>query len=165
MQLRVSHRKLSHYEASDLGGKFELKNVESVGKVRWKGRFHQQVKQIRLLVYQNIIMPPKKRAKLAKDAANVEKKAKSEPGRSGPKKIAKNGGGGDAEKCGEKRYWLMKAEPESRIENGVDVKFGIDDLTKEPDQTACWDGVRNYQARNFMRDQMKLGDLAFFYHR
>ena len=63
------------------------------------------------------------------------------------------------------RYWLMKAEPESRIENGVDVKFGIDDLMKEPNQTACWDGVRNYQARNFMRDQMSIGDLAFFYHR
>ncbi len=63
------------------------------------------------------------------------------------------------------QYWLMKAEPESRIENGVDVKFGVDDLMKEPNQTACWDGVRNYQARNFMRDQMSVGDLAFFYHR
>ena len=63
------------------------------------------------------------------------------------------------------KYWLMKAEPESRIENGVDVKFGVDDLMKEPNQTACWDGVRNYQARNFMRDQMSVGDLAFFYHR
>eukprot|EP00794_Sanderia_malayensis_P004595 gene4595-5198_t len=61
-------------------------------------------------------------------------------------------------------YWLMKAEPESRIENGVDVKFGIDDLMQEPMQTAHWDGVRNYQARNFMRDQMKIGQQAFFYH-
>ena len=59
----------------------------------------------------------------------------------------------------------MKSEPESRIENGVDVKFGIEDLKKEPDMTACWDGVRNYQARNFLRDQMKIGDTAFFYHR
>ncbi|XP_068711285.1 thymocyte nuclear protein 1-like [Montipora foliosa] len=60
--------------------------------------------------------------------------------------------------------WLMKSEPESRFEKGVDVKFGIEDLKSEPNQTACWDGVRNYQARNFMRDQMKIGQLAFFYH-
>jgi len=61
-------------------------------------------------------------------------------------------------------FWLMKSEPETRIEKGVDVKFGIEDLMKEPKQTACWDGVRNYQARNFMRDQMKKGQQAFFYH-
>jgi predicted RNA-binding protein with PUA-like domain len=53
------------------------------------------------------------------------------------------------------RYWLMKSEP--------DV-FGIDDLAKEPGRTAAWWGVRNYQARNFMRDDMSVGDLAFFYH-
>nr|ALY05318.1 thymocyte nuclear protein [Clytia hemisphaerica] len=64
----------------------------------------------------------------------------------------------------EQKFWLMKSEPETRIEKGVDVKFGIEDLKKEPKQTACWDGVRNYQARNFMRDQMKVGDKAFFYH-
>jgi predicted RNA-binding protein with PUA-like domain len=52
-------------------------------------------------------------------------------------------------------YWLMKSEP--------DV-FGIDDLKARPDRTEPWDGVRNYQARNMMRDQMKRGDLAFFYH-
>lgn len=53
------------------------------------------------------------------------------------------------------RYWLMKSEP-------ADVS--IDDLATLPNQTVDWYGVRNYQARNFMRDQMKLGDLAFFYH-
>ncbi|XP_016012018.2 thymocyte nuclear protein 1 isoform X3 [Rousettus aegyptiacus] len=42
-------------------------------------------------------------------------------------------------------YWLMKSEPESRLEKGVDVKFSIEDLKAEPKQTACWDGVRNYQ--------------------
>ncbi|XP_020824429.1 thymocyte nuclear protein 1 isoform X2 [Phascolarctos cinereus] len=42
-------------------------------------------------------------------------------------------------------YWLMKSEPESRLEKGVDVKFGIEDLKSQPKQTACWDGVRNYQ--------------------
>ena len=51
------------------------------------------------------------------------------------------------------QYWLMKSEP--------DV-YGFDDLKKE--KTDHWDGIRNYQARNFMRDQMKKGDLAFFYH-
>ncbi|XP_074072382.1 thymocyte nuclear protein 1 [Macrotis lagotis] len=60
-------------------------------------------------------------------------------------------------------YWLMKSEPESRLEKGVDVKFGIEDLRAQPQQTACWDGVRNYQARNFLR-AMKLGEKAFFYH-
>jgi predicted RNA-binding protein with PUA-like domain len=52
-------------------------------------------------------------------------------------------------------YWLMKSEP--------DV-FGIDDLASRPKKTEHWDGVRNYQARNMMRDEMKKGDQAFFYH-
>jgi predicted RNA-binding protein with PUA-like domain len=51
-------------------------------------------------------------------------------------------------------YWLMKSEP--------DV-FSIDDLRRRPQQTERWDGVRNFQARNYMRE-MKQGDLAFFYH-
>lgn len=53
------------------------------------------------------------------------------------------------------KYWLMKSEP--------DV-FGIDDLSNAPGMTEPWDGVRNYQARNMMRDDMKTGDLAFLYH-
>ncbi|XP_015393201.1 thymocyte nuclear protein 1 isoform X1 [Panthera pardus] len=74
-------------------------------------------------------------------------------------------------------YWLMKSEAESRLEKGVDVKFSIEDLKAQPKQTACWDGVRNYQwvrrkvvvysplgqARNFLR-AMKLEQEAFFYH-
>lgn len=60
-------------------------------------------------------------------------------------------------------FWLLKSEPESRLENGMDLKFGIEDLKKEPNQTACWDGVRNYQARNFMR-AMRVGQKGFFYH-
>lgn len=52
-------------------------------------------------------------------------------------------------------YWLMKSEPET---------FGIDALAARPRRTTHWDGVRNFQARNFMRDQMRVGDLAFFYH-
>jgi predicted RNA-binding protein with PUA-like domain len=53
------------------------------------------------------------------------------------------------------RYWLMKSEP-------GDVS--IDDLAKMPNQTVDWYGVRNYQARNFMRDQMNIGDGVLFYH-
>ncbi|XP_027417983.1 thymocyte nuclear protein 1 isoform X4 [Bos indicus x Bos taurus] len=60
-------------------------------------------------------------------------------------------------------YWLMKSEPESRLEKGVDVKFSIEDLQAQPRQTTCWDGVRNYQARNFLR-AMRLDEEAFFYH-
>ena len=60
-------------------------------------------------------------------------------------------------------YWLIKSEPESRFEKGIDVKFGLNDLKNEPDQTACWDGVRNYQARNHMIS-MKIGQKALFYH-
>lgn len=52
-------------------------------------------------------------------------------------------------------YWLMKSEP---------TAFSIDDLEQMPQQTEHWDGVRNYQARNMMRDQMKVGDRVFFYH-
>lgn len=52
-------------------------------------------------------------------------------------------------------YWIMKSEP--------DV-FSIDDLKQRPNQTESWDGVRNYQARNMLRDLMKPGDAAFFYH-
>ena len=55
----------------------------------------------------------------------------------------------------EKRYWLFKSEP---------TAYSFTDLRNEPDQTAEWDGVRNYQARNFMRDDMKVGDRVLFYH-
>ncbi|KIW50897.1 hypothetical protein PV05_09675 [Exophiala xenobiotica] len=60
------------------------------------------------------------------------------------------------------QYWLMKAEPQSRIEKGVDVKFSIDDLAAKVEPEG-WDGVRNPAARNNMR-AMRKGDLAFFYH-
>jgi predicted RNA-binding protein with PUA-like domain len=53
------------------------------------------------------------------------------------------------------RLWLMKSEPD---------EFSIDDLVRAPSQTTPWVGVRNYQARNFMRDDMRIGDRAFFYH-
>lgn len=52
-------------------------------------------------------------------------------------------------------YWLFKSEPDA---------FGIDDLIAMKGKRDHWDGIRNYQARNLMRDQMKIGDLGFFYH-
>jgi predicted RNA-binding protein with PUA-like domain len=53
------------------------------------------------------------------------------------------------------KHWLMKSEPD---------EFGIEDLVNAPKKSTPWFGVRNYQARNFMRDQMRVGDLVFFYH-
>ena len=55
----------------------------------------------------------------------------------------------------EKRYWIVKSEPST---------FSFDDLMKAKDKTTQWDGVRNFVARNFMRDGMKLGDQVYFYH-
>ena len=52
-------------------------------------------------------------------------------------------------------YWLMKSEP---------AEFSIDDLVKAPRKTTPWFGVRNYQARNYMRDVMRVGDGVLFYH-
>ncbi|KAK7736137.1 hypothetical protein SLS53_007164 [Cytospora paraplurivora] len=67
-----------------------------------------------------------------------------------------------SESTSDRQYWLLKAEPESRFENGVDVKFSIDDLAARTEPEP-WDGIRNYVARNNLR-AMKKGDLAFFYH-
>ena len=55
----------------------------------------------------------------------------------------------------ERKYWLFKSEP---------TAYSFSDLLGEPDRTAEWDGVRNYQARNYMRDEMKVGDGVLFYH-
>lgn len=53
------------------------------------------------------------------------------------------------------RYWLMKSEPDT---------FGIEDLARAPRKRTRWDGVRNFQVRNMLRDEMKKGDLALFWH-
>lgn len=53
------------------------------------------------------------------------------------------------------QYWLFKSDTDC---------YSINDLQSAPNQTTSWDGVRNYQARNFMRDEMRIGDLGFFYH-
>ncbi len=52
-------------------------------------------------------------------------------------------------------FWLFKSEPD---------KYSIEDLKNEPEHTACWDGIRNYQARNFLRDEVKIGDMVLYYH-
>ncbi len=54
-----------------------------------------------------------------------------------------------------RRYWLMKSDPDT---------FGLRHLKKSPKQTTCWDGVRNYQARNLLRDEIAVGDRVLFYH-
>ncbi len=86
-------------------------------------------------------------------------KKKSAPKKKTGKSTAPGGGPWEAvfapRKPGELRYWLIKSEP--------DV-FSWNDLLKARKQTTCWDGVRNYAARNFMRDGMKKGDRLFWYH-
>ena len=69
----------------------------------------------------------------------------------GMERLTKRGLPGMSQK---RKYWLMKSEPSA---------FSIDDLAQSPAQTTCWDGVRNYQARNFMRG-MAVGDQVLFYH-
>ena len=78
------------------------------------------------------------------------------------RRAAKAGTGGGAwdwvfapRRAGERRYWLVKSEPEV---------FSFDDLLGTPGRTTHWDGVRNHTARNFLRDGVKLGDEVFFYH-
>ena len=75
------------------------------------------------------------------------------------KKPAKEGGAWSAvlapRKPGEKRFWLVKSEPSV---------FSFDDLLRIHNKTTHWNGVRNFAARNFMKDGMKLGDRVFFYH-
>src|SRR5438477_5567271 len=77
-----------------------------------------------------------------------------------PKKSAKNKDASPwdwvfSRNPGEQRYWLVKVEP--------DV-FSFDALLKKPNKTTQWDGVRNYVARNFLRNGMKVGDRVFYYH-
>ena len=55
----------------------------------------------------------------------------------------------------QRKYWLFKSEP---------TAYSIEDLAAEPDKTTYWDGVRNYQARNMLRDEIKVGDRVLFYH-
>ena len=95
-------------------------------------------------------MRPKKAR--AKTKSNAARKSVAKPAK-------KSGGAWDAvfapRAAGERRYWLVKSEP--------DV-FSFDDLLRIHNKTTHWNGVRNFAARNFMKDGMKLGDRVFFYH-
>ncbi|XP_040902247.1 thymocyte nuclear protein 1 [Toxotes jaculatrix] len=117
-------------------------------------------------------MPPAKKARVGKRTANSDRGDVGETVSPAKERVGGKRKAAASVQAGEKKerpgppeysHWLMKSEPESRFENGIDVKFGIEDLKALPNQTSCWDGVRNYQARNFMR-QMKEGQTAFFYH-
>ncbi|KAI9014206.1 PUA-like domain-containing protein [Hyaloraphidium curvatum] len=92
----------------------------------------------------------------AKPAVEGDKSAKSKA-----KPASEPAGEASASSAEGPRYWLMKAEAETRVHNGHDVKFSIDDL--ESAGTSNWDGVRNAQAKNFMK-AMALGDKVLFYH-
>ena len=102
-------------------------------------------------------MAKKKAANPAPSAKREGKKTAAKP--TSKPDAKKKGGAWDAvlapRSPGEKRYWLVKSEPEV---------FSFDDLLKRPNKTTHWDGVRNFAARNFMRDGMKVGDRVFYYH-
>ena len=95
---------------------------------------------------------PKAQPKAKPKAQPKAKRAAQKPG-------AKAGGPWAAafatRAAGEKRYWLVKSEPQV---------FSFDDLLRKHNKTTHWDGVRNFAARNFMKDGMKLGDRVFYYH-
>ncbi|EYB27158.1 hypothetical protein FG05_12606 [Fusarium graminearum] len=111
---------------------------------------------------------PKQQKLAAKEAAKPKKSAKKQEAPIGTRAESEDPDidsipttNPDAPRHDGQWYWLMKAEPETRIENGVDVKFSIDDLRAKTEPEG-WDGIRAYAARNNMR-KMNAGDLAFFY--
>ncbi|XP_025087642.1 thymocyte nuclear protein 1-like isoform X1 [Pomacea canaliculata] len=113
-------------------------------------------------------MPPRKKRK----TVDVERKLHDKQSEVPPKSTKRSRGKDDQKTISSDSsarklvytHWLLKSEPDSRIENGVDMKFSFDDLKNRPNQTEHWDGVRNYQARNFLRDEIKEGHEVFFYH-
>jgi len=103
-------------------------------------------------------MAAKKKVAAKKPAAKAKPAPKAKPAQKA-KPAPKPGGPWAATFAprapGERRYWLVKSEP---------TVFSFSDLLAAPAKTTCWDGVRNYAARNFIRDGMKLGDGVLFYH-
>ena len=101
--------------------------------------------------------PKKKAAKAAKKS--VPKKAATKQAATKPAAAKHEGGAWAAvftpRAPGERRYWLVKSEPST---------FSFDDLVAAKNRTTQWDGVRNFVARNFLRDGMQVGDQVFFYH-
>jgi predicted RNA-binding protein with PUA-like domain len=95
--------------------------------------------------------PPRSATPRAKAPAQAARKAAAKPGTPAAKPSTAPG----PRKPGERRYWLLKTEPQS---------FSFEDLESRPGRTAAWDGVRSYEARNTMRDAMKVGDGVLIYH-
>ncbi|KAI1826548.1 PUA-like domain-containing protein [Xylaria intraflava] len=110
---------------------------------------------------EEVKVAPKAQAPKSDKAKRATQKPQAKGTSTKPAEAAKTNGD-DTSGSSERWYWLMKAEPESRFENGVDVKFSIDDLASRTDPEP-WDGIRAYGARNNLR-AMKKGELAFFYH-
>ncbi|KAJ2968693.1 hypothetical protein NUW58_g10167 [Xylaria curta] len=104
---------------------------------------------------------PKSKSRTEAPESKVTHKAQAKSANTKSVEISKTSGDSTSN-ASDKWYWLMKAEPESRFENGVDVKFSIDDLASRTEPEP-WDGIRAYAARNNLRS-MKKGELAFFYH-
>ncbi|MFI5311447.1 MAG: EVE domain-containing protein [Gemmatimonadales bacterium] len=103
-------------------------------------------------------MKPGKKAKKTASATRAAKRAANPKPAAAPKPASHSEGKWAqwfVRSPGERRYWLVKSEPET---------FSFDDLLRAPNRTTFWDGVRNFAARNFLRDGMKLGDRVFFYH-
>ncbi|KAK4210869.1 thymocyte nuclear protein 1 [Rhypophila decipiens] len=99
--------------------------------------------------------PPAKRSRTSRTQKQIPTSKKSAQGAKPTSNESEN-------TSSTRNYWLLKAEPETRLENGKDVSFSIDDLASKTEPEP-WDGIRNYVARNNLR-AMKKGDLAFFYH-
>ncbi|KAJ3193976.1 Thymocyte nuclear protein 1 [Irineochytrium annulatum] len=95
--------------------------------------------------------PAKRRPKRAAKRAKIEKDGDDDDAYETTENVEEDG----------ERFFLMKAEPDSRIIKGIDVKFSIDDL--EEIKVSPWDGVRNHTAKNIMRDRMRVGDQVLFY--
>ncbi|ATY64608.1 AT DNA binding [Cordyceps militaris] len=106
--------------------------------------------------------PDKKESKKTKAAKHNEEKGAGRAGSEDPDVDSIPAVNPDAPKHEGEWYWLLKAEPETRMENGHDVRFSIDDLRAKT-KPEGWDGIRAYPARNNMRN-MNVGDKAFFYH-
>ncbi|KAJ3086681.1 Thymocyte nuclear protein 1 [Physocladia obscura] len=104
-------------------------------------------------IAQNIQITSSKKRKLTPDVPEIAKPTSKKP--------TINESNTNSSNNSDHAFWLMKAEPETRFEKGKDVKFSIRDLQEM--NMSCWDGVRNYEARNNMR-KMKVGDICFFYH-
>jgi predicted RNA-binding protein with PUA-like domain len=104
-------------------------------------------------------MPPRKKTKPRKRRVARKSGSTPKPAARPRAPAAKKGGAWDAafaaRSPGERRYWLVKSEPEV---------FSFDDLLRTINKTTHWNGIRNFAARNFLRDGMKLGDRVFFYH-